>query len=131
MQSWRNERLIDPPDSAGPRRIRLGYMGHLNLIAEETAKLLERYPQEIASKVEHTIPQPQWNNLLQHLQLTRQKESAPLAGGRPAMSMSLGGSGLGGYGASAEGGECSVFVRQLPKSDDAAPKQKKTRSRAM
>ena len=117
--------------SAGPRRIRLGYMGHLNLIAEETAKLLERYPQEIASKVEYTIPQPQWNELLQNLQLTRQKESAPLAGGRPAMSMSMGGAGLGGYGANAEGGECSIVASLLLKADRVTADQKKTRSQAM
>lgn len=77
----------------GPRRIRLGYMGHLNLIAEETVKLLERYPQEIGEAVSSSIPQPAWDNFVnESLKENREKESAPLAGGKPM----TGGFGFGG-----------------------------------
>jgi SIT4-associating protein SAP185/190 len=67
------------------RRIRLGFMGHMNLIAEETVKLLERYPQEIAEVVgAESIPHPEWDNFVnQSLRENREKEAAPLAGGRP------------------------------------------------
>jgi SIT4-associating protein SAP185/190 len=77
----------------GPRRIRLGYMGHLNLIAEETVKLLERYPQEIGDAVSSSVPQPAWDEFVnESLKENREKESAPLAGGKPM----TGGFGFGG-----------------------------------
>lgn len=69
---------------AGPRRIRMGYMGHMNLIAEEVVKLLERYPFEIGTSVAGSIVQPGWDEFVnQSLRENREKESAPLAGGRP------------------------------------------------
>ncbi|PWN34366.1 SAPS-domain-containing protein [Meira miltonrushii] len=72
-----------------PRKIRLGYMGHMHLIAEETVKLLERYPQEIAHYIEPYIS-PEWTNFVEHpLKENREKEAAPLAGGRPQMLHSL------------------------------------------
>lgn len=72
-----------------PRKIRLGYMGHMHLIAEETVKLLERYPQEITHYIESYIS-PEWTNFVEHpLKENREKEAAPLAGGRPQMLHSL------------------------------------------
>lgn len=71
---------------ASPRRIRLGFMGHMNLIAEETVKLFEKYPKEIGEAVFDSIPQPQWSIFVaETLKENREKESAPLAGGRPAL----------------------------------------------
>jgi SIT4-associating protein SAP185/190 len=94
-------------DSEGPRRIRLGYMGHLNLIAEETVKLLNRYPEEIGKAVEHCLPREQWENLLAELQMARQKEAGPLAGGRPQMA---GGIGLSMNGDTQSGAEDNTFA---------------------
>lgn len=72
-----------------PRKIRMGYMGHMNLIAEETVKLLERYPHEIAAHVQEHLT-PEWNQFVeQTLREIREKEAAPLAGGRPQMMHSL------------------------------------------
>lgn len=73
---------------AGPRRIRLGFMGHANLIAEEMVKLLERYPRDITDAVLATdpdaIPQPEWDTFVDEtLKENSAKQSAPLAGGRP------------------------------------------------
>lgn len=69
---------------AQPRRIRLGFMGHMNLIAEETVKLIERYPRDIGEPVSSCIPQPDWDQFVnESLKENREKESAPLAGGRP------------------------------------------------
>jgi SIT4-associating protein SAP185/190 len=65
------------------RKIRMGYMGHMNLIADETVKLLERYPQEIEQHVKEHIS-PEWLVYVNEtLKENREKESAPLAGGRP------------------------------------------------
>lgn len=70
--------------SEGPRRIRLGYMGHLNLIAEEIVKLMERYPLEIGNYVQDHFT-TEWEKFLnEDLSDYRAKESAPLAGGRPS-----------------------------------------------
>lgn len=91
---------------AGPRRIRLGFMGHMNLIAEEMVKLLDRYPTEIAEaeSISTTIPQPQWNLFVREvLQENREKEAAPLAGGRP--NMGGGGTSFGNAAGSGDAGE--------------------------
>ncbi|KAJ1018860.1 hypothetical protein NDA16_004664 [Ustilago loliicola] len=71
----RNEESV-----AGPRRIRLGYMGHMNLIAEETVKLLERYPLEIARPVESFTEREEWRQVVSEtLEEIREKEGGPLA----------------------------------------------------
>ncbi|CDR88522.1 related to SAP155-SIT4-associating protein [Sporisorium scitamineum] len=78
---------------AGPRRIRLGYMGHMNLIAEETVKLLERYPLEIARPVEAFTERDEWRQVVSEtLEEIREKEGGPLAfnRGHEGMSMSFG-----------------------------------------
>lgn len=87
----------------GPRRIRMGYMGHMNLIAEETVKLLERYPHEIGNHIRSNIHQPEWDQFVnESLRESREREAAPLAGGRPQMGHGLlSFSGLGGGAAAA------------------------------
>lgn len=70
--------------SQGPRRIRLGYMGHLNLIAEEIIKLMERHSDILGENI-HEHFTPDWENYLnEELNESRVKESLPLAGGRPS-----------------------------------------------
>ncbi|PWZ00209.1 SAPS-domain-containing protein, partial [Testicularia cyperi] len=99
---------------AGPRRIRLGFMGHMNLIAEETVKLLERYPLEIARPVQSFTERDEWQNVVSEtLEEIREKEGGPLAFNRAneGTSMSFGsgtdddddtglGGGVGGAGSS-------------------------------
>lgn len=76
--------------SRQPRLIRLGYMGHLNLIAEEVIKLLERYPSEIASDLQEFFHQPDWDDFVnEELRVSRAKESLPLAGGRPTSEAAM------------------------------------------
>ena len=73
--------------SQGPRRIRLGYMGHLNLIAEEVIKLMERHS-DILGEAIHEHFTPDWEEYLNNeLNESRAKESMPLAGGRPSNPM--------------------------------------------
>lgn len=74
---------------SGPRKIRMGYMGHMNLIAEEVVKLLERYPEEVENKVKEFIT-PSWQEYVNEtLKENREKEAAPLAGGRPTGGFSI------------------------------------------
>jgi len=73
--------------SQGPRRIRLGYMGHLNLIAEEIIKLMERHSDVLGESV-HEHFTPDWEDYLnEELNESRAKESMPLAGGRPSNNL--------------------------------------------
>ena len=66
------------------RHIRLGYMGHLNLIAEEIIRLLERFPMEIGNLVQDHFTEG-WDQFMkEELSESRAKESMPLAGGRPS-----------------------------------------------
>ncbi|GAA6006436.1 hypothetical protein JCM11491_004958 [Sporobolomyces phaffii] len=83
------ERLLDGQrrnDEAAAKRanMRLGYMGHLSLIADETVKFFERFPDEIFAVVEGSIPQPQWNQFVATtLRDARDRDSTPLSGSVP------------------------------------------------
>lgn len=69
--------------------MRLGYMGHLSLIAEETVKLFERYP-ELRSAVESSIPQPDWDTFVSTtLRETRERDHTPLDGANAALGLAL------------------------------------------
>lgn len=64
--------------------MRLGYMGHLSLIADETVKFFERYPDEIFAVVESSLPQPGWNQFVATtLREARNRDSTPLSGSVP------------------------------------------------
>ncbi|KAI5475707.1 hypothetical protein MNV49_001041 [Pseudohyphozyma bogoriensis] len=64
------------------RTSRLGYMGHMTLIAEEVVKLFEHYPREIYAVVEPYIPQPGWDRYVATtLRETRDRDHSPLGGG--------------------------------------------------
>ncbi|SPO26502.1 related to SAP155 - SIT4-associating protein [Ustilago trichophora] len=120
----RNEESV-----AGPRRIRLGYMGHMNLIAEETVKLLERYPLEIARPVEAFTERDEWRQVVSEtLEEIREKEGGPLAfnRGHEGMSMSFGSGaddddddgGIGGAGSSSFASYLSSQIGGAAGSDD-------------
>lgn len=114
---------------AGPRRIRLGYMGHMNLIAEETVKLLQRYPLEIARPVEVFTERDEWRQVVSEtLEEIREKEGGPLAfnRGHDGMSMSFGSGaddddddgGIGGAGSSSFASYLSSQIGGAAGSDD-------------
>lgn len=113
---------------AGPRRIRLGYMGHMNLIAEETVKLLERYPLEVARPVEAFTEREEWRQVVSEtLEEIREKEGGPLAfnRGHDGMSMSFGSGadddddgGIGGAGSSSFASYLSSQIGGAAGSDD-------------
>ncbi len=70
-------------------RLRLGYMGHLTLVAEEVVKFSERnpthvLPQSVLDRVMHK----QWIDYVEHtLSETRERDNAILGGVRPDMSV--------------------------------------------
>lgn len=90
-------------------RTRMGYMGHLTLIAEEVVKFTERNPPELLSQlVMDRVMSPDWINYVEGaLAETRERDNAILGGVRPEVAMNnrgqMGGSGLGGMGLSSLG----------------------------
>lgn len=69
------------------RRMRLGYMGHLTLVAEEVVKFAERHPPEVlGSKVLEKVSDPIWIEYVEEtLAATRERDNAILGGVRPDM----------------------------------------------
>lgn len=67
------------------KKMRLGYMGHLTLIAEEVVKFTERQPAELlAPVVVDKVTSADWINYVEHiLTETRDRDNAILGGVRP------------------------------------------------
>jgi SIT4-associating protein SAP185/190 len=72
-------------DAQALDRMRLGYMGHLTLIAEEVVKFTERHPPELLSEsVLDKVMSPDWINYVEiTLAETRERDNAILGGVRP------------------------------------------------
>ena len=70
-------------------RMRLGYMGHLTLVAEEVVKFSERNPTHILPQsVLDKVMRKQWIDYVEHtLSETRERDNAILGGVRPDMSV--------------------------------------------
>ena len=69
--------------------MRLGYMGHLTLVAEEVVKFSDRHPPEMLSEaVLEKVTSQQWNEYVENtLSETRERDNAILGGVRPDMSL--------------------------------------------
>lgn len=71
------------------KNMRLGYMGHLTLVAEEVVKFSERHPAELLSQtVMNKVLEKSWIDYVeQTLSETRERDNAILGGVRPDMSV--------------------------------------------
>ncbi|KAA8911040.1 extragenic suppressor of kinetochore protein 1 [Sphaerosporella brunnea] len=69
------------------KKMRLGYMGHLTLVAEEVVKFAERHPPEVLGpKVLQKVSDPVWIEYVEEtLAATRERDNAILGGVRPDM----------------------------------------------
>lgn len=91
-------------ESQARTKTRMGYMGHLTLIAEEVVKFTERHPPELLSEtVLDKVMSQDWINYVEGaLAETRERDNAILGGVRPDVALghrgSIGASGLGGIG---------------------------------
>ncbi|EKG13110.1 SIT4 phosphatase-associated protein family [Macrophomina phaseolina MS6] len=87
------ERIIEGQQasdkSQAETNMRLGYMGHLTLIAEEVVKFTERHPPELLSlSVLEKVINQQWTDYVEHtLAETRERDNAILGGVRPDMAV--------------------------------------------
>ncbi|CRG84741.1 SIT4-associating protein SAP185 [Talaromyces islandicus] len=83
------ERIVEgqrcSDESQATRNMRLGYMGHLTLIAEEVVKFTERHPPEVLSQtVMDRVLHNDWIEYVERtLSETRERDNAILGGVRP------------------------------------------------
>ncbi|KAI1134330.1 SAPS-domain-containing protein [Hypoxylon sp. FL0543] len=95
--------------SQARNKTRMGYMGHLTLIAEEVVKFTERNPPELLSElVLDRVMSQDWINYVEGaLAETRERDNAILGGVRPEVALNnraqMTGNGLGGMGLSSLG----------------------------
>lgn len=91
-------------ESQAKNKTRMGYMGHLTLIAEEVVKFTERHPPELLSEtVLDKVMSQGWVTYVEGaLAETRERDNAILGGVRPEVALShresIGGGGGGGGG---------------------------------
>ncbi|KAI5777485.1 SIT4-associating protein-like protein SAP190 [Geopyxis carbonaria] len=71
------------------KKMRLGYMGHLTLVAEEVVKFAERHPPELLGhKVLEKVSNKVWIEYVElTLAVTRERDNAVLGGVRPDMHL--------------------------------------------
>ncbi|KAK8214308.1 extragenic suppressor of kinetochore protein 1 [Phyllosticta capitalensis] len=87
------ERIIEGQEASDKAQaetnMRLGYMGHLTLIAEEVVKFTERHPPELLSMtvLEKVVNQTWGHYVNETLAETRERDNAILGGVRPDMSV--------------------------------------------
>ena len=87
------ERIIEgqaqSDEAQRTNNMRLGYMGHLTLVAEEVVKFSDRHPPEILSNIVlDRVTSPQWSDYVENtLSETRERDNAILGGVRPDMSL--------------------------------------------
>lgn len=94
FQSGRiTERIIEGQQRSDAEQARsytrLGYMGHLTLLAEEVVKFSERYPPDVLSDVvlDH-VTAPVWSDYVEiTLNETRERDNAILGGVKPDAAM--------------------------------------------
>ena len=97
-------------ESQAKTKTRMGYMGHLTLIAEEVVKFTERHPPELLSEtVLDKVMSQDWINYVEGaLAETRERDNAILGGVRPEVALGhrggLGNNGMGSVGLPGLGG---------------------------
>nr|XP_036588178.1 sit4 phosphatase-associated protein [Colletotrichum truncatum]KAF6799319.1 sit4 phosphatase-associated protein [Colletotrichum truncatum] len=100
-------------ESQAKMKTRMGYMGHLTLIAEEVVKFTERHPPELLSEtVLERVMDPRWISYVEGaLAETRERDNAILGGVRPEVALGnragMSGNGLAAVGLSGLGNSYS------------------------
>ncbi|CUA70095.1 Extragenic suppressor of kinetochore protein 1 [Schizosaccharomyces pombe 972h-] [Rhizoctonia solani] len=73
--------------AAQQKGLRLGYMGHLILIADDIVAALEHYPHSLLEALSPYVPQPDWDNFVAgQYKETKERDMSQLGGGKPAVS---------------------------------------------
>lgn len=73
--------------SSKPKGVRLGYMGHLTLIAEDVLVTLDRYPPDLREILVRYAPVPEWEEYVGgRYSETKERDTSLLGGGKPAVT---------------------------------------------
>lgn len=83
------EGQVQSDEAQAKNNMRLGYMGHLTLVAEEVVKFSERHPPELLSQVVlDRVTSTQWSEYVENtLSETRERDNAILGGVRPDVTL--------------------------------------------
>ncbi|PFH48504.1 hypothetical protein AMATHDRAFT_65352 [Amanita thiersii Skay4041] len=74
-------------ESAKPKGVRLGYMGHLTLISEDVIAALERYPDDLRQVLMKYTPGPEWEEYVSgRFNETKKRDTSLLGGGKPVVT---------------------------------------------
>ncbi|KAI0957676.1 hypothetical protein AcW1_005989 [Taiwanofungus camphoratus] len=74
-------------ESAKPKGVRLGYMGHLTLISEDVIGALEHFPPDLRLLAAQYAPQPEWDEYVTgRYKETKKKDTILLGGGKPVIA---------------------------------------------
>ncbi|KAI0093776.1 SIT4 phosphatase-associated protein-domain-containing protein [Irpex rosettiformis] len=77
-------------ESAKPKGVRLGYMGHLTLISEDVINSLEHFPPDLRLVVAQYAPQPEWDEYVTgRYKETKKKDTSLLGGGKPVIAAGM------------------------------------------
>lgn len=77
--------------SAKPKGVRLGYMGHLQLISEDVLIALEVFPPEVRLLIIQYAPDPDWDEYVTGRYLeTKRRDNILLGGGKPVVGPGMG-----------------------------------------
>ncbi|KAL1742167.1 SIT4 phosphatase-associated protein-domain-containing protein [Schizophyllum fasciatum] len=78
--------------TAQPKGVRLGYMGHLTLIAEDVINWLDQLPTDARAAVLQFAPNPAWEEYVNgRYNETKARDTALLGGGKPDVTRGAGG----------------------------------------
>ncbi|GLB34588.1 putative SAPS-domain-containing protein [Lyophyllum shimeji] len=86
------QRIVDgqkrnDAETAKPKGVRLGYMGHLTLMSEDVIMALERFPQDLRLILLEYVPEPEWDDYVEGRYIeTKRKDTRLLGGGKPALA---------------------------------------------
>lgn len=99
-------------NSAKPKGVRIGYMGHLTLLAEDVISALERYPTDLQSPIMTFAPQPEWDEYVKgRYSETKKKDRCALGGPKPNTGViGVGGGGNMHLGSGGDGGALRINV---------------------
>ncbi|KAG5635440.1 hypothetical protein H0H81_011247 [Sphagnurus paluster] len=74
-------------ETAKPKGVRLGYMGHLTLMSEDVIMALERFPPDLRLILIEFAPTPGWDDYVMGRYIeTKRKDTRVLGGGKPAVA---------------------------------------------
>lgn len=88
------QRMNDDTVARTPPQPRLAYMGHISLIAEEVVRFLDKCPADLRAAIQPSFSADAWDAFVAgSLRETRDRDNAPLAGGKPGPGLGSGMSG--------------------------------------